>query len=44
MQSLNTGIVVIITTIENKYVQIGSAIEAEGLYLIMIEAIITPID
>ena len=44
MQSLNTGMVVKMTRMENKYVQIGSAILASGQMDIMIAATITPID
>jgi hypothetical protein len=40
---MKIGIVVIITRIENKNVQIGSAIYQSGLHLIMIEPQITPI-
>ena len=40
--SMKIGIVVIITRIEKKNVQIGSAIYHSGLHLIIIEATITP--
>jgi hypothetical protein len=44
MHSLNTGIVVNITINENIYVQIGSTILNSGIKIMMIDAIITPID